>query len=189
MAGQTSALRYSYKAHCRQQLMLTDYLSRNQISKPQPIVNYDEEYVINCIILLSEFINNYGSIADEKKTMTRMDQMNPHKTISQSNSRHVLKLHTCNNQQQNGSSLLLQQNSVYTPRHKDKQIQNNKMDLKTFETIEKEDPSEKTLKLTTRWKKITKSGDYRYTQGQWKRYNLARTLEAEQKKIEVELCH
>ena len=38
----------------------------------------------------------------------------------------------------------------YTHRYKDKQTQDNKMDLKTVETIEKEDPSEKTLKLTTR---------------------------------------
>ena len=33
-------------------LKLTDYLSRNPISKPEPIENYNEEYVINCIIPL-----------------------------------------------------------------------------------------------------------------------------------------
>ena len=31
-------------------LKLTDYLSRNPISKPEQIESYDEEYVINCII-------------------------------------------------------------------------------------------------------------------------------------------
>ena len=51
----------------------------------------------------------------------------------------------------------------------------------------KKKTSEETLKLTTRWKEITKPGDYRYTQGQWKRYNPPRTLKAGQKKIEVEL--
>ena len=61
------------------------------------------------------------------------------------------------------------------------------MDLKTIEIIEKQDPSEETLKLTTRWREITKPGDYRYTQGQWKRYNYPRTQTAEQKKIEVKL--
>ena len=61
------------------------------------------------------------------------------------------------------------------------------MDLKIVEAIEKEDPSEEILKLTTRWKEITKPGDYRYTQGQWKGYNPPRTLRAEQKKIEIEL--
>ena len=45
------------------------------------------------------------------------------------------------------------------------------MDLKTIESIEKQDPSAETLKLKTRWKEITKPGDYRYTQGQWKKYN------------------
>ena len=53
--------------------------------------------------------------------------------------------------------------------------------------IDNQDPSDKTLKLTTGWRDITKPGDYRYTQGQWKRYNHQRTLKAEQKKIEVEL--
>ena len=57
------------------------------------------------------------------------------------------------------------------------------MDQKTVETIEKEDHSEQTLEQTTRWKEITKPGDYRYTQGQWKRYNPPKTLKAEQKKI------
>ena len=92
--------------------------------------------------------------------------MNSHKTNNQSNSRYVLKLQTNNNQQQNRSSLLPQQNSVYTHHYKDKQTRNNQMDLKKVEAIGKEDPSEGTLKLTTRWKKITKPGDYRYTQGQ-----------------------
>ena len=36
--------------------------SRNPISKTEHIENYDEEYVINCMIPLLEFINNYGSI-------------------------------------------------------------------------------------------------------------------------------
>ena len=52
------------------------------------------------------------------------------------------------------------------------------MDLKTIEMIEKQDPSEETLKLTTRLREIPKPGDYRYTQGQWKRYNPPRTQKA-----------
>ena len=55
-------------------LALTDYLSRNPISKPEPIENYDEEYVINCIMPLFEFINNYGSVASQKKLEMRTDQ-------------------------------------------------------------------------------------------------------------------
>ena len=109
-------------------LKLTDYLSRNPISKPEPI---DEEYVINCLIPLLEFINNYGSITDERQKTTRTNQMNSHKTNNQSNSRYVLKVQTNNDQQENRSSLLPQQSSVYTHRYKDKQTQNNKMDLIT----------------------------------------------------------
>ena len=55
-------------------LALTDYLSRNPISKPELIENYDEEYVINCIMPLLEFINNYGSVASQKKLEARTDQ-------------------------------------------------------------------------------------------------------------------
>ena len=150
-------------------LKLTDYLSRNPISNLEPKENNDKEYVINCIIPLLEFINKYGSITNKRETTTRTNQMNSHKSNSQSNSRYVLKLQTNNNQQQNRSSLLRQQNSVYTHRYKDKQSQSNKMDPKTVETIKKEDPSNETLKLTTRWKEIAKPGDYRYTQGQWKK--------------------
>ena len=61
------------------------------------------------------------------------------------------------------------------------------MDIKTIESIEKDDPSEETLRLTTRWKEIAKPGDYRFTQGEWKQYNPSRALRAEQKRIEVEL--
>ena len=42
--------------------------------------------------------------------------------------------------------------------------------------------------MTARWNAITKPGDFRFAQGQWKRYNPTRTLKAEQKNIEVELC-
>ena len=61
------------------------------------------------------------------------------------------------------------------------------MVIKIIECIEKDDPSEETLRLTKRWKEITKPGDYRFTQGQWKKYNPSRALRAEQKRIEVEL--
>ena len=50
----------------RKHLALTDYLNRNPISKPEPIENYDERYVINCIMPLLEFINSYGSVVSQK---------------------------------------------------------------------------------------------------------------------------
>ena len=55
-------------------LELTYYLSRNPIPKPESIENHDEKYVINCIMPLLEFINNYGSVASQKKLEARTDQ-------------------------------------------------------------------------------------------------------------------
>ena len=49
------------------------------------------------------------------------------------------------------------------------------------ESIDKDDPPDKTLQLTTRWKEITKPGDYRFTKGQWRKYTPPRTLRAKQK--------
>ena len=61
------------------------------------------------------------------------------------------------------------------------------MDNKTIENIENDYPSEDTLRLTTKRKEITKPGDYRFTQGQFRKYTPLRTLRAELKRIEVEL--
>ena len=55
------------------------------------------------------------------------------------------------------------------------------MDIKTVESIQREDPSEETLELIRRRKEVVGLGDYRFTQGQWKLYNPPRTLKAEQK--------
>ena len=60
------------------------------------------------------------------------------------------------------------------------------MDVKMVESVDKDDPSADTLRLTTQWKEITKPVDYRFTQRQWRKYTPPRTLRAEQKRIEVE---
>ena len=56
-------------------LKLTDYLSRNPISKPEPIENYDEDYVINCVKPLLEFITTHGSINNERKVEAQTDEV------------------------------------------------------------------------------------------------------------------
>ena len=61
------------------------------------------------------------------------------------------------------------------------------MDVEMVESIEKDDPSEGTLPQTIRWKEITKPGDYRFTQCQWRKYSPPRTLRGEQKRNEVEM--
>ena len=67
-------MRRTHQNTAGKHLALTDYLSRNPVSKPESIEIYDEEYVINCIIPLLEFINNYGSVASQKKLEAPTDQ-------------------------------------------------------------------------------------------------------------------
>ena len=61
------------------------------------------------------------------------------------------------------------------------------MDIKTIESIEKDDHSEDTLRLTSRWKEVTRPGDYRFIQGQWRKHAPPRTLRAEIERIAVDL--
>ena len=153
-------------------LRLTDYLSRKPIASPEPIEIYDEEYVILCLIPLLELVNNYGSITDERKTTKRTDQTsNSHYTNSQSETRHVQKLQTGDNKRNNCKSLLPVENSIRNPNYKNYHYKNKKIAIKTVEKIERENPSEETLKLTKRLKDIVEPGDYSFTQEQWKRYN------------------
>ena len=109
-------------------LALTDYLSRHPISKPEPIESYDEEYVINCVIPLAEFINNHGSITDEKNTEAQTDKpITPH-TNSQSQTRSVIEPPLNKNKQTERSQSTAISNSVTTDKvhylknkyHKDK---------------------------------------------------------------------
>ena len=63
------------------------------------------------------------------------------------------------------------------------------MDLNTVETIENEDPSEETLKLTTRRKEITKHGNYRYIEKiQPSKNTESRTKELSYSKEKTSYC-
>ena len=148
-------------------------MSRNPISKPEPIENYDEEYVINCVIPLLEFVNTHGSISDEKKVEAQTDEVAA-SANSQSQSRSVNKIQLSENEQNKQWSFKFSQSKVRSNTADTNQTVQNRVDLKTIESIEMDDPSEETLRLTTRWKEITKPGDYRFTQGQWKKYNPSR---------------
>ena len=168
-------------------LTLTVYLSRNPIAKPVPIENYDEEYVINCIIPLLEFVNTHGSISDEKKATTQTDKATAQQNNSQSQTRNVKKQPLTTNQLNKHNPFQTLQanerNDLFTkPYHR-----SIGMDIKTIESIEKDDQSEETLRLTSRWREITRPGDYRFTKGQWRKYAPPRTLRAELKRIEFDL--
>ena len=98
--------------------------------------------------------------------------------ISQSETLHVLKLQTSDDEPNNHSSLLPVRSSKQNSIHTNYQYKTLKqMDIKTVESIEREVSSEETIKPTGPWNEIVKSGDYSITQGQWKHYNPPRTLQ------------
>ena len=133
-------------------LALTDYLSRNPISKPEPIENYDGEDVINCIIPLLEFINNYGSITGKTNTEARTDQTEKCERIfNQSASSEENEPKSKANKSNKRSSLLPQLNTVDQNTINSLQTNHEKtMDIRCIEQTETNDPSEKTLQLTNR---------------------------------------
>ena len=61
------------------------------------------------------------------------------------------------------------------------------MDIRRIEQVEKEVHSEETLNLTKRWKELVEPGEYRTSNGVWKKYNPPRHHRAEIKRIEMTL--
>ena len=53
------------------------------------------------------------------------------------------------------------------------------MDIRRIEQTEKEYHSEETLKLTKRWIELVTPGEYRTSNGVWKKYNPPRHHRAE----------
>ena len=133
-------------------MTLTDYLNRNPIAKPIQIENYDEEYVINCIKPLLEFINTHGSISDEKKATTQTDKATAQQTNSQSQTRNVNKQPLTTNQLNKHKPFqtlqAIEPNDLIIKPH----YRSFDMDIKTILSIEKD-----TLRLTSRWREITQS--------------------------------
>ena len=170
-------------------LALTDYLSRNPISSPEPIENYDEEYVINCITPLLEFINNYGSITGKMNKEARTDDIEKcEQKFNQSESSKRNEPKSDWNKTNKRSSLLPQLNTV--DRNTINNVKHNHetlMDIRRIEQIEADDPSEETQQLVNRWKELVKPGEYRTSKGNWKKYNPPRHHRAEIKRIEMNL--
>ena len=170
-------------------LALTDYLSRNPISNPEPIENYDEEYVINCITPLLEFINNYGSITGKMNKEPRTDEIEKcERKLNQSESSKRNEPKSDWNKTNKRSSLLPQLNTV--DRNTINNVKHNHetiMDIRRIEQIEADDPSEETQQLVNRWKELVQPGEYRTSKGNWKKYNPPRHHRAEIKRIEMNL--
>ena len=170
-------------------LALTDYLSRNPISSPEPIENYDEEYVINCITPLLEFINNYGSITGKMNKEAQTDDIEKcERKFNQSETSKRNEPQSDLNKTNKGSSLLPQlntvdRNSINNIKHDYETI----MDIRRIEQIEADDPSEETQQLVNRWKELVKPEENRTSKGNWNKYNPPRHQRAEIKRIEMNL--
>ena len=170
----------NFKHIAGKHLALTDYLSSNPTSMPEPIENHDEAYVINCITPLLEFINNFGSITGKINEEARTDVIEKREQKSnQSESSKLNEPKSKLNKTNKRSSLLPQLKTV------DRNIINNVqhnyetiMDIRRIEQIEAGDPSEETLQLVNCWKEdLVKPGEYRTSKGSWKKYNPQGTIE------------
>ena len=117
------------------QLGLTDFLGRNIVSNPEPTENYDEEYVISCMIPLSEFINNHGSINESKMRETQSDHSKKcEQKTDQSQNRYQNKPKSSDGKTNEPSSLnLTQQKDSHSNAIKQNEI---KMDYKEIEQLE-----------------------------------------------------
>ena len=170
-------------------LALTDYLRRNPTSMPEPIENYDEEYVINCITPLLEFINNYGSVTGQMNKEARTDDIEKcEQKFNQAESSKRNEPKSKLNKTNKRRSLLPQLNTV--DRNTINNVKHNYeiiMDIRRIEQIEADDPSEETLQLVNRWNELVKPGEYRTSKGSWKKYNPPRHQRAEMKRIEMNL--
>ena len=139
----------------RKSLVLTDYLSRIPISKPEPIENYDEEYVISCLTPLLEFINNFGSVAGQKKIDAQTEpSVQYEQNLDQSKASKTNEPKSQENKQNQRSSLLSHLNKVHHVNaieiHEVQTEQVTIMDNRRIAQIEREDPSEKTSNLRSR---------------------------------------
>ena len=123
-------------------LALTDYLNRNLISEPEPIENYDEECLFNCIKPFPEFINNYGSIACKMNSEARADQTEKcEQNFNQSASSKENEPKSKANRTNKRSSLLPQLNKVDQNTINNLQtVHETTMDIRRIEQIETNDP-------------------------------------------------
>ena len=130
---------------------------------------------------LYEFINDYGSVASQKKLEARTDQNEQREqTINQSEQSRPNKSKSKENKGNKRSSSLPYSNTVNTKKLIAFQtVQEITMDVRRIEQIEKEDLLEETLNLTKRWKELVKPAEHRTSNGAWKKYNPRRHHRAE----------
>ena len=151
-------------------LALTDYLRRNPVMNANSDDIYDEEYVINCIIPLHAFTDQFGCLSNAETKSTSQ--------TSQSETRGVNKTAA---DKQNQSKI----------EHSRIQLVNldRKMPIKNhiIDRLAELDQSEDTQRLIARYREIIKPGVYRKSGGKWKRYHEPKSLRPEKLQIEEKL--
>ena len=148
---------------------LTDYLSRNPVSKSEPIENDDKEYVIKFLILLMLIIDNHGSIDELGKTEIKTDNSEKREQIfNQSQASYQNKPKSSENITNDRILLLSSQQpvihvNIQQPKEYNETI--TRMDIKNIEQLEGQDSTAEPLALSNRWKELVKPNDYMMTKG------------------------
>ena len=153
------SFRYKYQTHRRQTFSANRILEQESNIKAMPIENYDKEYVINFIIPLLGFINNYGSITGKMNSEARSDQIEKcEQKFNQSASSKANEPKSKANKTNECSSLLPQLKTVDQNTNNILQTNNEtSMDIRRIEQMETNEPSEETLQLTNKLVRVARS--------------------------------
>ena len=161
-------------------LALTDYLSRNPTAPPQTDEAYDEGYVINNILPHYKFMSKYGCLSNQKNQSDNEASKKGRKTNNEPRSKDAREQAAIDCRK---SSTLTHAKFTVSNLNSSK----IKMDAKTIDSIEANNPSQETSELIQRWRDIVKPGIYRMTGGKWKKNHEPKFLLNERKVIEERL--
>ena len=162
-------------------LQLTDYLSRNPISQAEQIELYDEEYVINNISLLNDFIKEYGSLSHSFEEANKNGKRAENSDQSQLRIAETKLLHNTNDHTTANLPSKKVLNSITSSK------MGREMDWRIVDRLEKSDKSPETQQLIRRWREIQKPGKYRPSGGKSLKYNPPKSLRAERDEIQNKL--
>ena len=170
-------------------LALTDYLSKNPTANPEPTKNYDDEYVINCVIPLLEFIKNYGSITGENINTARTKQNEGREQkIDQSQENETNVPNSNRKETNNDSSSLPTSVTVKHVNEREKYTDRKAiMDIRRIEQIESGDPTEENINLDNPLKRNNKRGGLEPVEWELEKLPPPRLHRFEIKRIEIEL--
>ena len=158
-------------------LALTNYLRRNPTAPPQADEAYDEEYVINNIVLHYKFISKYSCLSNHVDQLQNGMDEGEHKTNDKPRSSDAREQTAIDCLKLTADTRIIQNLNNSQP----------KMDARRIDHLETIDSSQETTDLVRRWREIVKPGIYRMTGGKGKKYHEPKFLRSERKVIEERL--